>query len=311
LGTAMRASRQAPAQRRGPRARRWRLLGISVAALGLSTTMACELLIRDVSLGAGASDAGPDVTTGANDSGDAALGADAADADAGTGCARKLPDAGDRPGPLMVLVDASTPFCIDTTEVTNAQFNAYLVASGELIDPPEPCGDAGVGPPARVQDPALANQPARAMTACYAWSFCKWAGKRLCGLIGDGGLVPYGGVAKSEWGFACTNGRAQNVYPYGDTYDPTACNTEGSGPADAGAFPRCRGPGAPFSAIVDMVGNIGEYMYDFPPDGTGGATGGAWGGSWSTKGDGCAVENARNVIIFGGDDVGIRCCADL
>jgi formylglycine-generating enzyme len=290
--------------------RRRRAPGIAIIALGVSmATTACQLLIRDVSLGAegdDGGDGGSDVATDAHNPADVAPGADAMDAATPSRCDRKLPDGGDRPGPAMVLMDASTPFCIDTTEVTNAQFNAYLVASGELIDVPGPCVDAGVEPPTKEQDPALASQPARRLTACYAWSFCTWAGKRMCGLVGDGGRVPYGDIAKSEWGFACANGRAQNVYPYGDTYDSTACNTETSGVADVGSFPRCRGIGAPFSEVVDIVGNVGEYIYDFADDGTGGA----WGGAWDLTTGGCTNNSARNVVIFGGDDVGVRCCAD-
>src|SRR6266540_2721417 len=97
------------------------------------------------------------------------------------------PCAADRAGPKMVLVEAPKGnFCIDTTEVTVAHYNAYLLAGGEATETPAPCEGAAPGPQVE-NDPTLQAHGVGSVGICQAWSYCSWAKKRLCGRLGDGG----------------------------------------------------------------------------------------------------------------------------
>ena len=169
---------------------------------------------------------------------------------------------------MVKVVTSSGSFCIDTTEVTNAQYNAFLDDAPPFNPQPAGCeghdtwGDKVFGKDDVVHD---------VVTWCDAFAYCKWAGKRLCGRIGDGARVRWidaGDPAQNEWVAACNSGSTSNVYPYGATYDPRVCNSgEGVGGADVGpptlhppkSSSGCHGFGAPYDAIFDMAGNIAEW----------------------------------------------------
>ena len=95
-----------------------------------------------------------------------------------------------RVGPEMVRIDAGAgSYCIDTTEVTVANYNAFIQATGGMsIDAPDVCNTAAPGPLAD-HAPSDQNLPVGDVGPCSAWSYCSWAGKRLCGMIGDGGAI--------------------------------------------------------------------------------------------------------------------------
>jgi sulfatase modifying factor 1 len=278
------------------------LVAITLALVG------CELIvgIEDVSL-----DPGTDASS-APGSDDASLDASTettGKSDGSPPCRATLPDGGARPGPEMVLVSAPLgDYCIDTTEVTIGQFNAYLIASGEHIDTPPICATA-IPPPLVDNDPARRDLPAgNKLGVCDAWSYCHWAGKRLCGTIGDGGSVRNVSLERTEWGFACTNGKLNTAFAYGTTYDPTACTTESDASAPVGSMPRCHGAVAPFDRIFDLSGNIGELVNDI-----GGADDAisTRGGSWGSKvGSGCADVASFSGYIFNFEESGFRCCAN-
>ncbi|MBZ4418288.1 bifunctional serine/threonine-protein kinase/formylglycine-generating enzyme family protein [Myxococcus sp. RHSTA-1-4] len=78
-----------------------------------------------------------------------------------------------------------------------------------------------------------------------AQSLCEQAGKRLC--------------TEEEWEKAC-KGPGNARFPYGNTYDADACNTETSQGMDrtlaaSGSFARCRSA----YGVVDMSGNVAEW----------------------------------------------------
>jgi sulfatase modifying factor 1 len=175
-------------------------------------------------------------------------------------------------GPALVLVPhPSTPFCIDSTEVTNAQYETFLAATGNGSDVAGQapfCSwnksylpDSNVGP---VTIPGRDKRPVVGVDWCDAAAFCKWAGKRLCGKIGGGRLFTVGSAGDpgtGEWVGACA-GRAGLSYPYGPTYQAHACNTDA--PAedqkyleDVAHRPTCQGA---IPGVFDLGGNVEEWV---------------------------------------------------
>jgi len=295
----------------------------AAVALVSAALASCELLvgIPQVSL---LPDGGLDGTTPASGDG-GADGTDEADADAsavadasGGPCGRVAADGAVRAGPDMVQIDAALgSYCIDTTEVTNAQFNVYLVASGAFIDTPGEC-DASGAPPVADQDPTHQDVAVGALGACHAWSYCRWAGKRLCGVIPDGGSVYAAARPEdTEWVYACINGAYDYGFPYGASYEAGTCNVDqpDGGPLPVKTKAACRGVAAPFDRIYDMVGNRWEYVNDLA--GSGGNVS-AHGGAWSSlasgmtgAGGGCGyTTNFQGANNFAFDESGFRCCAD-
>lgn len=114
-----------------------------------------------------------------------------ATADTGAGVDANV-DAGRCPegrGPKMIVAGT---FCIDSTEVTNAQYGAFLddAFAFDAGPPPAVCANVPTHLPGCAYDPVgRANRPVRCVSWCDAWTFCKWSGKRLCGRIGGGPLT--------------------------------------------------------------------------------------------------------------------------
>jgi formylglycine-generating enzyme required for sulfatase activity len=243
---------------------------------------------------------------------------DAPDSAGGRGCGVAA-DGAPRAGPDMVRIDApGGSYCIDTTEVTVAQFNAFLLDAGVFIDTPPEC-DGAAPLPLVDQIPADQDLPVGTLGSCHAWSYCRWAGKRLCGAIGDGGPTASWPQRPqdTEWVYACINGVNNYAYPYGEEHDAHACNTDApdGGRLPVKARPACHGVVPPFDQVYDMVGNLWEFVDDLP--GSGGNIV-AHGGSWSTTGDAMAEFSGgcRFGISFQGAggsklaESGFRCCAD-
>lgn len=167
-------------------------------------------------------------------------------------------------------------FCIDATEVTQEAYAAFLdaTAGGASVDRPSLPAACATKKSFRPGDPATpggcdtsyfdpARRPRRPVACvdwCDAWAYCNWAGKRLCGRIG-GGPNPFGSAldpASSQWLSACT-GAGKHAYPYGETFDATACNGEplaAGGTVDTKSLPRCEGG---YPGLFDMSGNVWEW----------------------------------------------------
>lgn len=249
----------------------------------------------------------------------------------------------DLPGPKLVaaVVPTGVPgYCIDETEVTQAQYAAFLADTGG-VSPSQ--GDrcqwnedlgpkAGVGScPAGSYDPDLfGDLPVSCVDWCDADAYCRWAGKRLCGRIGGGGLSnenfePWDeGV--SQWYNACSDG-GRLVFPYGDRYEEGRCNgpeAERDGPWEVGSEGACSGLFAPYDGVFDMSGNVAEWEDTCSTAEGGGARDVCYvrGGAFSTPNDvESSPENDNTLGCLGRitgyertisdlDWVGIRCCAD-
>jgi formylglycine-generating enzyme required for sulfatase activity len=218
-------------------------------------------------------------------------------------------------------VDLDAGFCIDSTEVTNAKYLAFLVAVG---------ADAGRDFAGCIGDNITPNNdnnelfssptlPVRGVDWCAARAYCKWAGKRLCGTIADGGEIVNNGfdfkdAAASEWDFACTqNGTL--LYPYGNTEDASACNgsdLKEGGVVPVGSLPGCVGG---YPGIHDMSGNVWEWENSCADDTSPTASCNMRGGSYFEGNIGVlrcdnnnsgTPQNNRNAAL---SNIGIRCCS--
>lgn len=234
-------------------------LTIAGVALAFGVASACSLVVSTAGLSGGSSET--DGSAVGDGGGDAMASLDAGDA-------RVDVDASICPstrGPSMVLVgvDGGPSFCIDSTEVTNAQYTDFLSASPTNALAPPPCQAKTSFVPSNDWPPssAKANHPVVWVEWCDAAAFCKWAGKRLCGKIGGGPDDPtkHDDPTSNQQYFACSHA-GEHAYPYGDTYDPKACNgTEKgtNGTAPVGSNPGCQGG---FPGVFDLVGNACEWQ---------------------------------------------------
>jgi len=210
-------------------------------------------------------------------------------------------------GPMMVrLPDSGT--CVDSTEVTNAQYDEFLLATDGGV--PGTLPDGGV--PARCTDaPSYARGaitvppgldagvlPATMVNWCSASAFCAWSNKRLCG-----GLDP-ADASSGEWWSGCSNNGAF-LYPYGPVYVGGNCNDTSSAVEPVASRVSCEG-GAP--GLHDMSGNAEEWVDRCDLD-TDAAACIAQGGYWGNG----AVATCSQTVSYGhgtqGTGIGFRCCA--
>ncbi len=190
-------------------------------------------------------------------------------------------------------------FCIDRWEAGIAGWSPYEVPSG------------GVAVSAEGQ------VPQGYIDADVAAAGCAAAGKRLC--------------TSTEWVEACSGGT--RTYPYGDTYDPEACNTEYAGDhpvcdyfgtcdgvwdtahmndpginqqpgteTAAGAYARCVTP----EGVADLHGNLHEWVADAEGTFRGGFYADA-----SINGAGCGYVTSAHDRAYHDYSTGFRCCGDL
>jgi formylglycine-generating enzyme len=236
------------------------------------------------------------------------------DADAGLPC----PGTG---GPSAIRIPSpNSPngsFCIDTTEVTNKQYNTFIATNP----------DAGVGQDVRcawntnftpkADWPYAAGQddkPVGSVNWCDAAAFCKWAGKRLCRKISGGPLTAaeWGNALVNEHAFACSHG-GERVFPYAGAYDPAKCN--GGETADVDVIENVKTRAtceSGWGGVYDLSGNTHEWA-DGCVIGADPATDSCplQLGSYSHGENDMACSDwtgvARNALE---NEVGIRCCSD-
>jgi len=198
-------------------------------------------------------------------------------------------------GPELVLVtfDGGATTCIDSTEVTNAQY-AEFVAAADGGEPsldggvPATCTPFGSANPV-APTPGEAGAPIQGVSWCQAYAYCKFAGKRLC---------------TNEWRRVCSR-EGTRSFPYGTTLDPTACNVGDAGGAvesEVKSFTKCVGG---YPGVFDMVGNVSEWVDDC----AGGVCASVGGGFYTARPDAatCATSDTYGVkASFPG--LGFRCC---
>jgi formylglycine-generating enzyme required for sulfatase activity len=220
----------------------------------------------------------------------------------------------------------SHTICVDTTEVTQAQYKQFLTAmNGSTAGQGPECASWNTlyAPVSKCSfDPTgHANFPVNGVDWCDATAFCKWAGKRLCGSAANGAPIQTDSLTDldqaniSEWTAACSHGGDQE-YPYGTQFKPDNCNdgehmtTPVTVPVET--MPMCEGG---YPGLFDMMGNVHEWEGACSPLGDAAPTDldNCWirGGSYHDLGSSCwsGWPVARN---YWDDqcDIGIRCCAD-
>jgi formylglycine-generating enzyme len=262
----------------------------------------------------GAAGHGPGGTAG--EGGDAVVG--------GTGGTAPLACPGSAMGPPMARIE--TPewsYCIDQTEVTRAQYQAFVEAavtpqsvSGEPIE----CGWNASYTPEQDYPPSAAEAalPVVEVDWCDALAYCTWAGKRLCGRFGGGPLDPSGAAdpAESEWTNVCSS-YGMTAYPYGSMFDEAKCNVSlvfGGGLDDVGSFPDCRGRLAPFAQVVDLSGNASEWENSCETSGGGGPADACLRRGGYFTGDAMSVRCDAAVLssrTLANGNTSFRCCSDL
>jgi formylglycine-generating enzyme required for sulfatase activity len=109
----------------------------------------------------------------------------------------------------------------------------------------------------------MGNYPVVCVDWCDAYAYCAGIGKRLCGKIGGGALAfsAFADATMSQWYAICTS-NGQFTYPYGNTYNKTACNGHTSGGStivSVGSFSACYGADPMTANVYDMSGNVGEW----------------------------------------------------
>lgn len=127
-------------------------------------------------------------------------------------------------------------FFIDRTEVTHAQYKAYVDATNHRV--PEDWIENRFAP-------ERANHPVAFVSWHDAFDFCHWAGKRL--------------PTEPEWEKAArgTDGR---LYPWGNEFDPKRANISDGATLFGSSTPvsRFEAGKSPFGAY-DMIGNVWEW----------------------------------------------------
>ena len=215
------------------------------------------------------------------------------------GCLAELP------GPRLVKVELSDrAFCMDATEVTNADYAAWLETDPDPTAQPPSCGwNESFDPWEQVwpAPPDHMDHPVTGVDFCDADAYCRFAGKRLC-------RAGPGSGAAEEWLTACTRSGEQ-TFPYGDSFVADACNgveSGGDGTLPVGSLSSCEGG---YDGLFDLVGNVTEWVDDC--DGTGKSDYCATlGGGWLfQEGISCSTRFAFAREI-GGAFTGFRCCRD-
>ncbi|MCC6213314.1 MAG: SUMF1/EgtB/PvdO family nonheme iron enzyme [Polyangiaceae bacterium] len=247
---------------------------------------------------------------------------------------------------VRVQTEDGVVFCMDQREVTWAEYDAFLAEKrGDTSGQPAECSwNAGYEPEYYVMNdinrtstkceehfrPVSKDAAANCLDFCDALAFCAWAGKRLCGPLGQ--EAPDGGVFLSvdagfdppipptEFAYACTQG-GTTAFPYGDAYSAGRCVYAGALiHADAAAeeiadssTSRCQGSAEPFDRVYNLGGGVTEWQNHCR---------GTRSETCLTVGGGVALASSGWTSSSCGEDqgytsgttkspaIGARCCAD-
>jgi sulfatase modifying factor 1 len=218
-------------------------------------------------------------------------------------------------------------YCIDSTEVTRAQYAAWLAKSPSAGEQDGWCSwNTSFAPGSSCMSERYVcsagstcdQDPQICVDWCDAYAYCKAVNKRLCGKIGGGANAfdDYADASASQWFNACASGEANDVYTYGNTYDAAACLGPESAPAQpVGSHPLCQSPVSGYGGIYDLTGNVWEW--EDSCSGTTGSTdscrqrGGSFGGGISAQaGNQRCDESSSFARNSNRVNLGFRCCAD-
>lgn len=200
------------------------------------------------------------------------------------------------------LIEIADGGCVDSTEVTNAQYADFVAATADGGDAGFLSENGGTGLPNLCKPhvtfapkPTVVggdDNPVTNVNWCDAFAYCAWAGKHLCST--DSNASP------GEWQTACTRAGAR-TFPYGSTPEAGVCNTNGADMAAVKSFDKCVGG---YDGVFDMVGNAEEWTSVCSLSGSCTTYGGYWG---SVPDAGCDLTQNHNVKTTH-PAIGFRCC---
>lgn len=220
-------------------------------------------------------------------------------------------------GPALIPLEENggIPYCIDSTEVTNAQYAQFLATNPQpQTGTPGPCfSETSLTPefgwPAAASD---SEKPVVNVDWCDAKAYCAWAGKKLCGAPGGvtGSVLDDRDPDTSLWYSACSNLGADD-FSYGNTYQGKTCNgadDQIGETVDVDSPATCTNSVS--SQVFDMSGNVWEWedaCEDETPTGRCRLRGGSFRSNADSLDCAAADLTARNSKF---DDFGFRCCAE-
>lgn len=187
-------------------------------------------------------------------------------------------------------------FEIDKYEVTNAEYRAFLEATG--YTPKEPRNFLRHW--ANGFPEALADHPVTWVDLNDARAYATWEGKRL--------------PTDVEWQWAA-QGADGRLYPWGSQFEADKCNSDTAGTTPIDSYPANESP----FGVRDMVGNVWEWIDVVCSDGwhewcflRGGSYYKAKGSGWYTEGGAQPVNHHHKFLLVSpGVDrcgtVGFRC----
>ena len=213
----------------------------------------------------------------------------------------------DDANPIIPYPDTTKPrrlemprFFMDRTPVTNAEFAAFLAASGyKPTDASNFLKHWTAGQPPTGQG----DHPVIWVSLDDARAYARWAGKRL--------------PTEAEWQYAA-QGRDGRPFPWGKSMEPGRCNNKLNRTTAVTAFPK----GASPFGVLDLVGNVWQMMGDVYDDGVyrfgiirGGSFYAPEKSVWYVKSGPLAVDRVQILLVVApGLDrcgtVGFRCVRD-
>lgn len=122
--------------------------------------------------------------------------------------------------------------------VTNAQYEEFVRQTGTLVAP-------GLGWNGQRAPVGSENFPVTAVTWFEALAYCQWLSEKT----GRKYSLP----TEAQWEKACRGG-SQNLYPWGNEFDPARCNHGRPGLAPVEAY-----PAQAESGCFDLVGNLRQW----------------------------------------------------
>jgi len=191
-------------------------------------------------------------------------------------------------------------FFMDQTPVTNAQFAAFLKATGYA--PKDPSNFLKHWPDGKPPE-GLEKHPVVWIDLQDARTYARWAGKRL--------------PTEAEWQYAA-QGLDGRAFPWGPKMEPGRCNNKLNHTTPVDAFPQ----GASPFGVLDMVGNVWQIIDDVYDNGAytyaiirGGSFYAPEKSEWYVKSGPLAVDRVQILLLIApGLDrnatVGFRCVKD-
>lgn len=192
-------------------------------------------------------------------------------------------------------------FAIDHFEVTNDDFSLFVAATGYETEA-ERSGDHKTW---RSYTEGAGNHPVVKVSWNDAQAYCQWLGKRL--------------PTEAEWEKAA-RGPDGNLFPWGNTFDPTLANIKASGIRGTVAVGSFSG-GASVYGVEDLAGNVWEwtadpyqaypnstYVDNFYSDELRVTRGGGW---FDEEAQVLSTNRSAAAPDSANDDLGFRCVSDV